>query len=220
MLWSEKQTAKGIRLELGWFAPRKCWRKYSQGVRTYFHQPNTADGYRRPARPCCSRSCHTGWQRHRRQDEAHSCRTACRSCRHRMDAASDHGLRVDEDPQGQRQTAGDSTNACPAIQGVAKPLSSWAKGRGRLPAQEGVGGRQLNWWLSSRQAVVTILAVRLGNRRLGDLLRHQQMIDEGFGPSIGFVEQADARRSRRATRSANSIINGPQISVRQSAVSG
>ena len=43
--------------------------------------------------PCGGRSCHPGWKRHSRQDEANPRRTACRSRRHCLDAAPDHRLR-------------------------------------------------------------------------------------------------------------------------------
>ena len=86
---------------------------------------------RRPAGPCGCRSCHPGRKRHRRQDETNPRRTACRSCRHRLDAAPDHRLRIDEDSQDQRQTAGSATNARPAIQGIAEPVSEREKRSGK-----------------------------------------------------------------------------------------
>jgi len=56
----------------------------------------------------------------------------------------DHSLRVDEDPQGQKQTAGDSTDAGPTIPGVAWPVSKGRAGRERMSAEEGVGRRRLS----------------------------------------------------------------------------
>ena len=61
------------------------------------------------------RSCHAGRQRHGGQDETHPGRAAGRSCRDRLDAASDDRLRWHGDSQDQGQAAGGSENARPAI---------------------------------------------------------------------------------------------------------
>ena len=101
-----------------------------------FHPP--ARRSRPAAGPCCCQSRHAGRQRHGCQDEANPGRTACRSGPHCLATPPNHGLRLNEDPQNQRQATGGSTSACAAIPGVAGRVS---KGRGcwrRLPTEEGV----------------------------------------------------------------------------------
>ncbi|MCA8998125.1 MAG: tyrosine-type recombinase/integrase [Planctomycetaceae bacterium] len=44
-LWSEVQKAKGNRLQLGWFKPRNCWKKFKDGKTYYLHHPNSKAGY-------------------------------------------------------------------------------------------------------------------------------------------------------------------------------
>ena len=43
--WHQRQKEQGSKLVLSWFAPRKCWKKYSSGEVKYFKQPDTSDGY-------------------------------------------------------------------------------------------------------------------------------------------------------------------------------
>ena len=43
--WHQRQKEQGAKLVLSWFAPRKCWKKYSSGEVKYFQQPNSAEGY-------------------------------------------------------------------------------------------------------------------------------------------------------------------------------
>ena len=95
---------------------------------------------RRQAGPCDCRSRHSGRKRHRRQDKANPCRTTCRSRRHCVDAAPDHRLRVDEDPQGQRKTAGSSTDAGPTIQGIVEPVSERGGGWRDCPLKKALTG--------------------------------------------------------------------------------
>ena len=44
-LWSERQKKHGVKLVLGWFKPRNCWKKYRNGVTRYFQHPNSKAGY-------------------------------------------------------------------------------------------------------------------------------------------------------------------------------
>lgn len=43
--WHQRQKARGVKLVLSWFAPRKCWKKYHGGKVRYFKYPNSAEGY-------------------------------------------------------------------------------------------------------------------------------------------------------------------------------
>lgn len=43
--WHQKQKDRGVKLILGWFAPRKCWKKFRDGQTKYFRHPNSAAGY-------------------------------------------------------------------------------------------------------------------------------------------------------------------------------
>jgi len=43
-LWSEIQIDKGIKLELTWFKPKKCWKKF-KGKVFYMSHPNSKSGY-------------------------------------------------------------------------------------------------------------------------------------------------------------------------------
>lgn len=43
-LWSEIQIEKGIKLELTWFKPKTCWKKFKGKVH-YLHHPNSQSGY-------------------------------------------------------------------------------------------------------------------------------------------------------------------------------
>jgi len=45
MGFSDRQKQAGIRLELTWFEPRKCWKKKHSGKVKYFRHPDTKAGY-------------------------------------------------------------------------------------------------------------------------------------------------------------------------------
>ena len=124
-----------------------------------FH-PNHADLADRLA-TSRHRSCHAGRQRHGGQDEAHPGRAAGRGCRDRLDAPPDDRLRWHGDPTGQGQAAGGSTNAGPAIPGIAGAVSAGRSRRGSVSFEDGAGGqRRRNCAVILEMAILTFLMAK------------------------------------------------------------
>ena len=133
-----------------------------------------------PSRPGCGRSCHTRRQRDCGANETHPRPATCRSRGDCLDAAQDDRLRLDADPQGERQTPRSPANVRPAIEGIARAISSGRIGYRSLSAEN--RGTE-NQGLSREPQGVGSFTSRYGSRMQIQVPRTSRPDHRKAGPS-------------------------------------
>ena len=98
-----------------------------------FH-PAHADLANRMARAVTDHATPIG-ERHGSPDQTHPGRTEGRSRGHRLDAPPNDRIRFAGNPTGERQAAGSSPLARPAVEGIAGPVSKGRASRGKVSAK-------------------------------------------------------------------------------------